>query len=108
MTFQPETNMDLEKIADDARWERNQDESEEREIRQQLDELRLDGTYDHYIGEFFSLSDDDIERLAGWYECGDLCTPLADAWCKAAATIETLDCAELELRKEAASGPGAE
>ena len=42
--------IDTEKIADNARWERwedLQDEKEEREIRQQLDELRLDGSYDH-------------------------------------------------------------
>lgn len=103
--------MDTEKIADNARWEDyydRKDQEEEREIRQQLDELRLDGSYDHYRNEFLSLSDDDIERLAGWYECGDLQPRLADAWCKAAATIETLDCAELELRKESASGQEAE
>ena len=103
--------MDTEKIADNARWESyydRKDQEEEREIRQQLDEFRLDGSYNHYLNEFFSLTDDDIERLAGYYECGDLQPRLADAWCKAAATIETLDCAELELRKEAASGPGAE
>ena len=103
--------MDTEKIADNARWESyydRKDQEEEREIRQQLDELRLDGSYDHYLNEFFSLTDDDVERLAGYYECGDLQPRLADAWCKAAATIETLDCAELELRKEAASGPCAE
>ena len=103
--------MDTEKIADNARWESyydRKDQEEEREIRQQLDELRLDGSYDHYLNEFFSLTDDDIERLASLYECDDLQPRLADAWCKAAATIETLDCAELELRKEAASGPGAD
>ena len=80
--------IDEEKIADNARWERwedEQDAKDEREIRQQLDELRLDGTYDHYLGEFFSLSDADIERLSIWYDCGDLCRTLADAYVKADA-----------------------
>ena len=68
--------IDTEKITDNARWERwedLQDEKEEREIRQQLDELRLDGSYDHYHKQFLSLSDEDIERLSGWYDAGDLC-----------------------------------
>ena len=80
--------IDEEKIADNARWERwedGQDAKDEREIRQQLEELRLDGTYDHHLGEFFSLSDADIERLSIWYDCGDLCCPLADAYVKADA-----------------------
>ena len=67
------------------RWEDLQDEKEEREIRQQLDELRLDGSYDHYHKQFLSLSDEDIERLSGWYDAGDLCRPLADAWCRSEA-----------------------
>ena len=80
--------IDTDKIADNARWERwedEQDAKDERKIRQQLEELRLDGTYDHYLREFFSLSDADIERLSGWYDCGDLCRPLADAYVKADA-----------------------
>ena len=80
--------IDTEKIADNARWERwedLQDEKEEREIRQQLDELRLDGSYDHYHKQFLSLSNEDIERLSGWYDAGDLCRPLADAWCRSEA-----------------------
>ncbi len=80
--------IDTEKIADNARWERwedGQDAKDEREIRQQLDELRLDGTYDHYLGAFFSLSDADIERLSSWYDTRDLCRPLADAYVKADA-----------------------
>lgn len=80
--------IDTEKIADNARWERwedEQDAKDEREIRQQLEELRLDGTYDFYLREFFSLSDEDIERLSSWYDTGDLCRPLSDAYVKADA-----------------------
>ena len=80
--------MDADKIADNASWERwedEQDAKDEREIRQQLEELRLDGTYDFYLREFFSLSDEDIERLSSWYDTGDLCRPLADAWCRSEA-----------------------
>ena len=51
----------------------------------ELESLNLDGTYDHYLGEFFSLSDSDIERLAGYYDAGDLSPTLSRAWCKAAA-----------------------
>ena len=80
--------MDADKIADNARWERwedEQDAKDEREIRQQLEELRLDGTYDFDLREFFSRSDEDIERLSSWYDTGDLCRPLADAYVKADA-----------------------
>ena len=95
--------MDTEKIADNARWESyydRKDQEEEREIRQQLDELRLDGTYDHYLREFFSLSDADIERLSSWYDTGGLCRPLADAYVKVDATVKTLDEAERSIRRE--------
>ena len=95
--------IDTEKIADNARWERwgdEQDAKDEREIRQQLDELRIDGTYDHYLGAFFSLSDADIERLSGWYDTGGLCRPLADAYVKVDATVKTLDEAERSIRRE--------
>lgn len=95
--------IDTEKIADNARWERwedGQDAKDEREIRQQLEELRLDGTYDFYLREFFSLSDADIERLSSWYDTRDLCRPLADAYVKVDATVKTLDEAERSIRRE--------
>ena len=53
----------------------------------ELESLNLDGTYDHYLGEFFSLSDSDVERLEGYYYAGDLSPTLSRAWVKAAANL---------------------
>ena len=80
--------IDTEKIADNARWERWQDKKDmynEVELEAQLAELKLDGTFDAYILEFYALSDEDIAKLDGYYDAGDLCRPLADAWCRTEA-----------------------
>ena len=53
----------------------------------ELESLNLDGSYDHYLGEFFGLSDADVERLEGYYYAGDLSPTLSRAWIKAAANI---------------------
>lgn len=57
----------------------------EREIEANLADLGLDGTYDHYLGQFLSVSDEDYAKLEGYYYAGDLCPSLREAYEKVEA-----------------------
>ena len=74
-----------ELAAEELAWRRSQHNPDP--LDAEHESLHLDGTHDHYLGEFFSLSDSDVERLEGYYYAGDLSPTLSRAWVKAAANL---------------------